>query len=98
LPYDKVYALLTYKLRRYGITIKKQNEAYSSKCAPNSKDVTKKCASGANRKRRGLYVDGKDIYNADSVGAYNILRLYLKRMKKDSLDYGNLSSPIKVTV
>ena len=98
LPYDKVYALLTYKLSLYGITIKKQNEAYSSKCAPNSKDVTKKCASGANRKRRGLYVDGKDIYNADAVGAYNILRLYLKRMKKAPLDYGNLSSPIKVTV
>lgn len=98
MPYDKIYALLEYKLNLLGIVMEKQNEAYSSKCSPNSKTVSKKYAVSSNRKKRGLYVDGNSIYNADCVGAYNILRLYLKRIKKGYLDYGNLNSPEKVTV
>ena len=98
LPYDKIYSLLEYKLNLLGISMVKQKEAYSSKCSPNSKDVSKKYAADSNRKKRGLYVDGEAIYNADCVGAYKIIRLYLKRMKKDLLEYGNLSSPKKVTV
>ena len=98
LPYAKIYALLAYKLNLYGIELVKQKEYYTSKCSPNSKQVSPKYASTTNRKKRGLYVDGSNIYNADSVGAYNILRLYLKKTKKDHLDYKNLSSPINVTV
>ena len=98
MPYAKIYALLEYKLNQYGIEMVKQKEHYTSKCSPNSKQVSKKYASKTNRKKRGLYVDGSNIYNADCVGAYNILRLYLKKMKKGHLDYGNLSSPKNVTV
>lgn len=98
LPYAKIYNLLEYKLKLQGITMIKQKEAYSSQCSPNSKDVSKKYAVRSNRKKRGLYMEGETIYNADCVGAYNILRLYLKRIKKDNLEYGNLSCPQKVTV
>ena len=34
------------------------------------------------RVKRGLFVDGKMEWNADSVGAYNILRLYRDRTEK----------------
>ncbi|SHJ32540.1 transposase, IS605 OrfB family, central region, partial [Dethiosulfatibacter aminovorans DSM 17477] len=98
LPYRIVYSLLDYKLRLYGIEMVKQKEYYSSKCSPNSKDISKKYAFKTNRKYRGLYVDGSNIYNADCVGAYNILRLYLNKKNKDHIDYGNLCSPINVTV
>ena len=33
--------------------------------------------------KRGLYVDGANRWNADSVGAYNILRLYGKKSNKE---------------
>jgi putative transposase len=98
LPYNQIYSLLEYKLRLYGIEMVKQKEYYTSKCSPNSEDVSRKYACASNRKRRGLYVDGDNIYNADCVGAYNILRLFLKNTNKDHMDYGNLCSPVNVTV
>ncbi len=33
--------------------------------------------------KRGLYVDEANRWNADSVGAYNILRLYGQKSKKE---------------
>lgn len=36
--------------------------------------------------------------NADCVGAYNILRLYLHTIKKDYPAYKMLSNPLKVAV
>ena len=36
--------------------------------------------------------------NADCVGAYNILRLYLHTIKKDYPVYKMLSNPLKVAV
>ena len=32
-----------------------------------------------------LYSDGRYIWNADSVGAYNIMRLYLHSIKRDDI-------------
>jgi putative transposase len=60
--------------------------------------VSKKYAAKSNRKYRGLYITKDAVYNADCVGAYNILRLYLSKNKKEIPQYGNLSSPLKVTV
>lgn len=75
LPYEQIYRKLKYKLEMRGITIIKQKEAYSSQCSPTSKDVSKKSAQKGNRKCRGLYVEKSgQIYNADAVGAYNIMR------------------------
>lgn len=84
LPYAKIYLLLTYKLAQEGITLIKQNEAYSSQCSPLSPKVSKRYAKKSNRKQRGLYVDGDKQWNADVVGAYNILRLYLNNAKRKS--------------
>lgn len=87
-----------YKLLLEGIMLIRQKEHYTSQCSPNSPIVSKKYAQKNNRKKRGLYVDGSNIFNADCVGAYNILRLYLSGTNKNCPDHKNLSSPVKVTV
>ena len=53
-----------------------QSESYSSQCSPFSPEVNAKYAEKAKRTKRGLFVDGERSWNADAVGAYNILRLY----------------------
>jgi putative transposase len=97
-PYEKTYQLLEYKLKRMGIVLVKQKEYYSSQCSPDTPKVSKKYAAKSNRKYRGLYITRDAVYNADCVGAYNILRLYLSKNKKEIPQYGNLSSPLKVAV
>ena len=59
-----------------GIRLIRQKESYTSQCAPQTKEVTEAYAQKENRKRRGLYIVENTIYNADAVGAYNILRKY----------------------
>lgn len=98
LPYNRIYELLEYKLSLRGIAMEKQKEAYSSQCPPTSLMVSKRYACKANRKHRGLYITDSAIYNADMVGAYNILRLYLKKKEAAPIPFGNLSSPVKVAV
>lgn len=99
LPFNKIYDKLKYKLAMYGITLIKQKEAYSSQCSPDSIEVSKKYAKKSNRKHRGLYKEENTIYNADSVGAYNILRLFKQKTKLEiNCPLVGLSNPIKVTV
>ena len=76
LPYEKIRILLEYKLACKGINFVLQNECYTSQCAPNTPSVERKYANKSNRVQRGLYVSEGNIYNADAVGAYNILRKY----------------------
>ena len=77
----------------------KQNESYSSQCSPNTPDVCKEFAIKANRNPHGLYKDGNIIYNADAVGAYNIIRLYAKENSKQiALPKVMLSNPFTVNV
>ena len=78
LPYRKLYMLLEYKLAMYGIRFVKQNEAYSSQTSPLMSEVCKENAEKSNRIKRGLYTDGDKRWNADCVGAFNILRLYFQ--------------------
>ena len=78
LPYRKLYILLEYKLAMYGIRFVKQNEAYSSQTSPLIPEVCKENAEKSNRVKRGLYTDGDKRWNADCVGAFNILRLYFQ--------------------
>ncbi|MBO5070865.1 MAG: transposase [Roseburia sp.] len=98
LPYAQLIQKLEYKLRRYGIRLICQKESYSSQCSPHSEKVDKHCAQKGNRKSRGLYMDGKQIYNADCVGAYNILRLYLQEKRFPFPEVKELNSPVKVSV
>ena len=78
LPYAKIYTLLEYKLAQGGITLVKQQEAYSSQTSPLKESVCKENAEKSNRVKRGLYKDGNYYWNADCVGAFNILRLYFQ--------------------
>lgn len=94
LPFAKIYMMLQYKLKMKGITLVKQSEAYTSQTSPLSRDVSKESAQKSNRKKRGLYKDGDKIWNADSVGAYNILRLHLSAKKINvELDPNELKNP-----
>ena len=101
LPYNRIYIMLEYKLKMYGICFVKQKEAYTSQCSPLSPEVTKKYAAPSNRKKRGLYRDNTETYNADAVGAFNILRKYLSVTgEQKELSVKGLKNPeiIKVAV
>lgn len=97
-PFDQIYEKLSYKLKRNGINFIKQKESYSSQCSPLSEKVSKEYAKKSNRKFRGLYKDQGKIFNADCVGAYNILRLYLQSKKGETISPLGLNDPIKVTM
>lgn len=75
LPYRKFMEKLSYKLALCGVVLIKRKEAYSSQCSPFAPEVSKEYARPGQRISRGLYKDGNVIFNADAVGAYNILRL-----------------------
>lgn len=76
LPYEHIYMQLEYKLKMKGIRLIRQEESYTSQCSPQSQEVSRIYAEKKNRKKRGIYAAGAVIYNADAVGAYNILRKY----------------------
>ena len=66
-----------------------------------AEEVSKKYAERHNRIERGLYTEEKQAYNADAVGAYNILRKYCITSGNDiTLLIFGLSNPemIKVAV
>jgi len=99
LPYLKLRERLEYKLALRGISLVVQNEAYSSQCSPLSPCVSKEYARPQNRVCRGLYKDDGHSWNADTVGAYNILRLYMQGLGKGAIE-APLTPPkvIKVAV
>ena len=101
LPYNKLYIMLGYKLKLYGIQLIKQEESYTSQCSPLSPEVSKRYAEASNRKERGMYITEGVSYNTDAVGAFNILRKYLSASGKEkTLSVTGLKNPeiIKVAV
>ena len=101
LPYNRLYIMLGYKLKLYGIQLIKQEESYTSQCSPLSPEVSKRYAEATNRKERGMYITDRVSYNADAVGAFNILRKYLSVSgKQKELSVTGLKNPeiIKVAV
>ena len=94
LPYNKLYIMLEYKLKLYGIPLIKQEESYTSRCSPFSPEVSKRYAEASNRKERGMYITDGVRYNADAVGAFNILRKYLSVSgKQKELSVTGLKNP-----
>lgn len=87
--FARIYHYLSYKLKQVGIELVIINEAYSSGCSPKSLRVSKEYYDKTKRKHRGLFIDDHDVYNADAVGAYNIMRLF---RQNHSLDF---DMPIK---
>ena len=99
LPYERLYQLLDYKLKKEGIELIKVKESYSSQVSPFAPEVSKAYATKTKRKQRGLYIDKMTLFNADSVGAFNILRLYEQKAKKGlTIPIKGLSSPEKIKV
>jgi len=98
LPYTQVYQLLEYKLKMKGIRLIKQNESWTSQCSPFSEAVSSKYSNKDMRIQRGQMLDANIIWNADAVGAYNILRKYKK--EDNNIPVVGLSNPyvIKVAV
>ena len=98
LPFAKFYQLLEYKLRNIGIELVYQKEYYTSKCPINSIEVSKTYADKG-RVKRGIYKLGNMVYNADSGGAYNIMRLYAQN-KNTPIDMvcKGLSNPNKISI
>ena len=94
LPYNRIYIMLEYKLKLYGIQLIKQEESYTSQCSPLSPEVSKRYAEATNRKERGMYITDRVSYNADAVGAFNILRKYLSVSgKQKELSVTGLKNP-----
>ena len=86
--------MLEYKLKRYGIQLIKQEESYTSQCSPLSPEVSKRYAEASNRKVRGMYITDGERYNADAVGAFNILRKYFSVSgKQKELSLTGLKKP-----
>ena len=99
LPYAKIYQMLGYKLAMSGITFVKQDEAYTSQTSPLREKVSKENATKSKRVTRGLYEDSGHTWNADCVGAFNILRLYLSgRGKGKGPDPLEMKTPYVVKV
>ena len=95
LPYKKIYDLLKYKLQLAGIRLVKQKERYSSQTSPLCEVVNQQNARKSNRVQRGLYQDGSCYWNADCVGAFNILRLYFQKEKRNEKpDAEKMQNPI----
>ena len=57
-------------------------------------DCKQQNARKSNRVKRGLYRDGSYYWNADCVGAFNILRLYFQEGEIDEkLDAEKIQNP-----
>ena len=76
-PFKKFLKILTYKCALVGIRLVVRSEAYTSQCPPDSLGIAKEFSEKQNRKHRGLFVHKGASLNADSVGAFNILRKFL---------------------
>jgi putative transposase len=99
LPFKQFYDKLSYKLKMKGISLIYQKELYSSGCSPTSPEVSKEYYKKTNRIKRGLYKDSNIIYNSDSVGAYNIMRIYRKEKGIDiTMPIKGLSNPKIINV
>ncbi len=98
-PYGKFYKQLSEKLKKVGIVTVQFDEAYSSQCAPGAEEVSKKFAEKSKRIHRGLFVDGSNTYNADGLGAFNILKSFLKKYGlKQEIPVEGIKSPKVINV
>ena len=98
LPFAKFYQLLEYKLKNNGIELIYQKEYNTSKCPINSPKVSKEYIKNG-RIERGIYKLDNMVYNADSGGAYNIMRLYSQEKNTPiEMVCKGLSSPNKTCI
>ncbi|SHF73351.1 transposase, IS605 OrfB family, central region [Caldanaerobius fijiensis DSM 17918] len=93
-PFKRIESLITYKAEDKGIRVEKQEESYTSQCSPYEEEVSEKTAKKTNRKQRGLYIIENRLLNADCVGAYNIMKKYLRRIGRPITAVVGLDTPV----
>ncbi len=94
--FAKIYDYLFYKLYLAGIELIRVDESYTSSCLPTSRNVSRETANKRYRVKRGLIKCGEHIFNADAVGAFNIMRVYKQTSGKNfDIPLKGLSDPKK---
>ena len=76
IPFEKLAWMIEYKSRKVGITLKKHEESYTSKCSfLDLEDIKKHENYLGIRIKRGLFMSGSSLLiNSDVNGSLNILR------------------------
>lgn len=102
IPIQRLAELIKYKAELQGITVKLQEESYTSGCsALDLEPITKKNYDKSRRIARGLFLSGYGLINSDINGSLNILRKSEKcipdliKLKRDN---GKLDSPKRIRV
>ncbi|WP_019121453.1 zinc ribbon domain-containing protein [Brevibacillus massiliensis] len=74
IPHARFVDLITYKAKLLGITVVKQNEAYTSGCsALDEEKISKKAYASKRRIHRGLFVSNSGFrINADVNGSLKV--------------------------
>lgn len=102
IPTKRLVELIKYKAKLQGITIKMQEESYTSGCsAIDLEPVTKKYYNKSRRITRGLFKSSLGILNADINGSLNILRKAEKcipDLVQTMMDNGNWTHPQRIRV
>lgn len=89
-PYNKISQMLKYKAALKGILVEEVSERYTSTTCP----ICSKREKSA-RVERGLFVHCNRAFNADVVGAFNILQRYLRDNGLPLLEVvGELARPV----
>ena len=98
LPFYKFLQMVTYKCADKGITVKTQEESYTSKCSfLDNEEVYKHDSYKGKRVKRGLFKSSKGIeINADINGAYNILVKAIGKFNYRPIQVHDLPSTFKV--
>ena len=102
IPIQRLVELITYKAKLHGISIKLQEESYTSGCsAIDLEPITKKYYDKSRRIARGLFQSTYGIVNADINGSLNILRKAEKcipDLVNTMRDKGNWTHPQRIRV
>nr|DAR16537.1 MAG TPA: endonuclease [Caudoviricetes sp.] len=98
LPFYKFINMLKYKCEAKGITIKTQEESYTSKCSYlDNEDICKHDSYLGKRVKRGLFRSSKGVeINADINGAYNILVKAIGKFNYSPIQACGLPSTLRV--
>ena len=89
-PYNKIIQMLTYKAALKDVRVKQVSERYTSTTCPACNKRVKSA-----RVERGLFVHCGKAFNADVVGAFNILQRYLRDNELPLLEVvGALARPV----
>ena len=76
IPFEKLACMIEYKSRKVGITLKKHEESYTSKCSFLDLETIKKQDNYKGKRiKRGLFKSSNgSLINSDVNGSFNILR------------------------